>query len=77
MHLMMAKLKLRGKTLNVKNLHVYSENEEWLKTIQDEYRMIGFDTRLKTKNELIVFAKPRGSRSRRQRNQDNKRKQRS
>lgn len=62
--------------MNVKNLHVYSEDEDWLKTIQDEYRMIGFDTRMASKTELIVFAKPRGSRSRKQRNQDNKRRQR-
>lgn len=40
--------------MKVKNKHVYSDNQEWLKTIKEEYFHLGFDTDLST-GHLTVF----------------------
>lgn len=52
--------------VKIRNLNVYSENREWLKTIQEEYVMLGYDTKL-VEDRLIVFALPLKSKARRKR----------
>ena len=55
-----------------KNQVIYSEDQAKLKRLQEEYTMIGFDTKL-INGKLIVFAKPRGAMSRKQKRQAAKR----
>lgn len=39
---------------SIKNLHIY-QNQENLKVLRDEYKMMGFDTELED-DRLVVFA---------------------
>lgn len=55
-----------------RNQIIYSENKEDLNRLQEEYTLIGFDTKLE-EGRLIVFAVPRGSMSRKQKRQAAKR----
>jgi hypothetical protein len=45
----------------VKNQTIYSNDQEDLQRLEEEYRMIGFDTKLE-RNKLIIYALPRGKR---------------
>jgi hypothetical protein len=58
-----------------KNQVIYSEDNDKLKRLQEEYTMIGFDTSL-APGALTVYAVPRNARSRKQKQQDSKRKPR-
>lgn len=40
--------------MKVKNKHVYSPDQEWLKTLKEEYTALGFDTDLDTAH-LTVY----------------------
>lgn len=52
--------------MKVRNKKIYSTDAEYLKTIQEEYEMIGFDTQL-SRGTLIVFAlKRRGKKKKRE-----------
>lgn len=44
--------------MKVKNKHLYSDDFDYLKTVNEEYQMMGYDTTLR-RGELIVFALPR------------------
>jgi len=55
-----------------RNHVIYSEEKSKLTRLQEEYTMLGFDTKLEP-GKLIVFAVPRGSMSRKQKRQAQKR----
>jgi hypothetical protein len=40
--------------MKVSNKHVYSDNQDWLSTIREEYTQMGFDTDL-TSGHLTVY----------------------
>lgn len=57
------------------NYNFYSTDKELLKRLAEEYIMIGRDVQIYA-DKITVFAIPRGSKSRKQRNQDAKRNKR-
>jgi len=63
--------------MRVRNHIIYSTSEAELVRLQEEYISLGRDAKLELKEgKLTVFAIPRGSRSRKQKHQDAKRKKR-
>jgi len=63
--------------MRVRNHIIYSTSEAELVRLQEEYVSLGRDAKLELKEgKLTVFAIPRGSRSRKQKRQDAKRKKR-